>query len=128
VTAVYNRGFICPNEHKDSVFFYSLCRTIGLMTRDQIIGRLKEREADLRAQGVAHAALFGSVARGDDRPGSDIDILVDLDPTIVVTIIDYAGVKDFIADMFDRPVDVVSSETLKSRLRPKAAADAIYAF
>ena len=98
------------------------------MTRDQIIEKLKEREADLRAQGVAHAALFGSVARGDDRPDSDIDILVDLDPAIVVTIFDYAGVKDFIADMFDRPVDVVRRESLKARLRPKAAADAIYAF
>jgi predicted nucleotidyltransferase len=98
------------------------------MTRDDIIKKLKEREGDLRAQGVAHAALFGSVARGEDRPDSDIDILVDLDPAIVVTIFDYAGVKDFIADMFDRRVDVVSSESLKSRLRPKATADAIYAF
>ena len=55
-------------------------------------------------------------------------ISVDLDPAIVVTIFDYAGVKDFIADMFDRPVDVVSRETLKPRLRPKATANAIYAF
>jgi predicted nucleotidyltransferase len=98
------------------------------MKRDEIIKKLKEREADLRAQGVAHAALFGSVARGDDRPDSDIDILVDLDPAIVVTIFDYAGVKDFIADMFDRPVDVVSREGLKPRVRPIATADAIYAF
>jgi predicted nucleotidyltransferase len=43
-------------------------------------------------------------------------------------IFDYAGVKDSIADMFDRPVDVVSRESLKPRLRPKATADAIYAF
>ena len=98
------------------------------MIRDEIIKKLKDREADLRAQGVAHAALFGSIARGEDRPDSDIDILVDLDPTIVVTIVDYAGVKDFIADMFDRPVDVVSRESLKSRVRPRATADAIYAF
>ena len=98
------------------------------MKRDEIIEKLKEREADLRAQGVAHAALFGSVARGDDRPDSDIDILVDLDPAIVVTIVDYAGVKDFIADMFDRPVDVVSRESLKPRIQPKTTADAIYAF
>jgi predicted nucleotidyltransferase len=99
-----------------------------LMTRDEIIKKLKDREADLRAQGVAHAALFGSIARGEDRPDSDIDILVDLDPAIVVTIVDYAGVKDFIADIFDRPVDVVSRESLKPRFRPKATADAIYAF
>jgi predicted nucleotidyltransferase len=98
------------------------------MTRDEIIKKLKEREGDLRAQGVAHAALFGSVARGEDHPDSDIDILVDLDPTIIVTIFDYAGVKDFIADMFDRRVDVVSRESLKTHLRPKATADAIYAF
>jgi predicted nucleotidyltransferase len=39
-------------------------------------------------QGVAHAAVFGSVARGDDRPDSDVDILVDLDPAIVVTVFD----------------------------------------
>src|SRR3978361_933717 len=98
------------------------------MTRDEIIEKLKEREADLRAQGVAHAALFGSVARGDDRPDSDIDILVDLAPAIVVTIFDYAGVKSFIADLFDRPVDVVSRESLKARLRPKAAAQESYGF
>jgi predicted nucleotidyltransferase len=113
---------------KENVLFCRLCRIKQLMTRDEIIERLKEREADLRAQGVAHAALFGSVARGEDRPDSDIDILVDLDPAIVVTIFDYAGVKDFISDMFDRPVDVVSRESLKPRLRPKATADAIYAF
>jgi predicted nucleotidyltransferase len=96
--------------------------------RNEIIEKLKAREADLRAHGVAHAALFGSAARGDDRPDSDIDILVDLDPTIVVTIFDYAGVKDFIVDMFDHPVDVVSRESLKQRVRPRAIADAIYAF
>jgi len=98
------------------------------MKRDDIILRLKERQADLRAQGVSHAALFGSVARGEDRADSDIDILVDLDPAIVVTIFDYAGVKEYIAALFDRPVDVVSRETLKPRARPRATADAIYAF
>jgi len=98
------------------------------MKRDEIIEKLREREADLRAQGVAHAALFGSVARGDDGPDSDIDILVDLDPAIVVTIFDYAGVKEFIANIFDRPVDVISRESLKPRVLPKATADAIYAF
>jgi predicted nucleotidyltransferase len=98
------------------------------MKRDEIIEKLKQRETDLRAQGVAHAALFGSVARGDDRPDSDIDIMVELDPKIVVTIFDYAGVKDFISDMFDGPVDVVSSEGLKPLVRPRVTADAIYAF
>jgi uncharacterized protein len=98
------------------------------MTPEQVIARLKEREADLRALGVVHAALFGSVARGEQRPDSDIDILVDLDPKTVRTIIDYVGVKDYIADLFDEPVDVVSREGLKPLLRPRADTDAIHAF
>jgi predicted nucleotidyltransferase len=100
----------------------------GAMKRDEVLRKLKEAEADLRAKGVAHAALFGSLARGEDQPGSDIDILVDLDPEVVVTIFDYVGVKDFISDMFNSPVDVVSREGLKPFVRPKATADAIYAF
>ncbi|MGH6840776.1 MAG: nucleotidyltransferase family protein, partial [Methylocella sp.] len=76
------------------------------MTRDEIIRTLKEREADLRAHGVRHAALFGSVARDEQRPGSDIDILVDLDPAIVATMFDYAGLKDYVASLFQGSVDV----------------------
>jgi predicted nucleotidyltransferase len=101
---------------------------MAAMNRDEIIEKLKEREADLRAHGVTHAALFGSVARGEQRPDSDIDILVDLDPAIIGTMFDYAGVKEFIAGMFDHPVDVVDREALKPRVRPRATADAIYAF
>ncbi len=98
------------------------------MKRDEIISTLKEREADLRAHGVVHAALFGSVARDEQRPDSDIDILVDLDPAIVATVFDYAGLKDYVASLFQGPVDVIDREALKPRLRPYAAADAIYAF
>jgi predicted nucleotidyltransferase len=98
------------------------------MKRDDIIARLKEREADLRAHGVTHAALFGSVARNDQNADSDIDILVELDPAMVATIFDYAGVKDYVASLFQGSVDVIDREALKPRIRPRAAADAIYAF
>ncbi|MGO9024091.1 MAG: nucleotidyltransferase family protein [Beijerinckiaceae bacterium] len=98
------------------------------MKRDEIIERLRECEADLRAHGVTHAALFGSVARDEQRPDSDIDILVDLDPAIVATMFDYAGLKDYVASLFQGSVDVVDREALKPRLRPHAIADAIYAF
>ncbi len=98
------------------------------MKRDEIIPILREREADLRAHGVRHAALFGSVARDEQRPDSDIDILVDLDPDIVATMFDYAGVKVYVASLFQGPVDVLDREALKPRRRPRAATDAIYAF
>ena len=98
------------------------------MKRNDIIHTLKSREPDLRAHGVMHAALFGSVARNEQNTGSDIDILVDLDPTVVVTMFDYADVKEYVAGLFAGSVDVIDREALKPRLRPQALADAIYAF
>lgn len=98
------------------------------MKRDDILMRLKAAEQGLRERGVTHAALFGSVARDEAGPNSDIDILVDLDHEVVRTIYDYAGVKSYIADMFGGPVDVVDREGLKPHVRPSAISEAVYAF
>ena len=89
---------------------------------------LRRSEKALRARGVQRAALFGSVARGDNRPDSDIDIMIEVDPEAHITVFDYVGLKEYIAGLFDGPVDVVSREGLKPYLRPAATADAIYAF
>jgi predicted nucleotidyltransferase len=98
------------------------------MNRTEIIARLRENETALRARGVAHAALFGSRARGDERPDSDTDIMIEIAPEAHVTLFDYVGLKDYIASLFDGPVDVVDREGLKPYLRPVAIADAVYAF
>jgi Nucleotidyltransferase domain len=55
------------------------------MNGQEILARLRENETALRARGVSHAALFGSRARGDNRPDSDIDIMVEFDPAGHVT-------------------------------------------
>lgn len=98
------------------------------MNREEIIARLRENEAALRQQGVAHAALFGSRARGQENPGSDTDIMIEIDPAAHVTVFDYVRLKEYIAAMFDGPVDVVSRDGLKPYVKPAATADAIYAF
>ena len=98
------------------------------MNRDEIITRLRENEAALRQRGVAHAALFGSRARGDQRDESDTDIMIEFDPAARITVFDYAGLKDYIANLFEGRVDVVNREGLKPYLKPAATADAIYAF
>jgi uncharacterized protein len=77
---------------------------------------------------VRRAALFGSLARGDNQPDSDIDIMVEIDPAARITVFEYIGLKEYIAGLFDGPVDVVSRDNLKPYVRPAATADAIYAF
>ena len=93
-----------------------------------MLDTLRRCEDALRARGVAHAALFGSTARGENRPESDIDILVEFDPAARVTVFDYVGVKDYIAGLFAQPVDVIDRDALKPHLRRPAARDAVYAF
>lgn len=98
------------------------------MNANDALDTLRRSEEALRARGVAHAALFGSMARGDDRPDSDIDILVEFDPAAHVTVFDYVGVKDYIASLFAQPVDVIDRDALKPHLRRPATRDALYAF
>jgi uncharacterized protein len=98
------------------------------MNAQDVLATLRRNESALRARGVRHAALFGSIARGDHRPDSDIDIMIEVDPDAHITVFDYVGLKEYIAGLFETPVDVVSRDGLKSYVRPAATADAIYAF
>jgi uncharacterized protein len=98
------------------------------MEKQKIIARLKEEEGALRLRGVKHAALFGSRVRGDNRPDSDIDILIEVDPLACLSVFDYVGLKEYIGGFFDSPVDVVSLDGLKAYIRPAVTVDATYAF
>jgi predicted nucleotidyltransferase len=101
---------------------------VSPMNSSEALEALRRSEPDLRTRGVRRAAVFGSVARGDSRAGSDIDIMVEIDPEAHLTVFDYADLKDYITSLFDGPVDVVNRDGLKPYVRPAAMADAIYAF
>lgn len=81
-----------------------------VMKCDEVLHKLKEAEAALRAQGVAHAALFGSVARGEDRPESDIDIMIEIAPDLHMDLFRYVGIVQYIEELFPVPVDVANRE------------------
>ena len=98
------------------------------MDRRDIIAILRENEAPLRQRGVRHAALFGSCARGEQRPDSDVDIMIEVDPAARIGVYEYVAIKDYIAGLFDAHIDVVRRDRLKPYVGPAAARDAIYAF
>ena len=98
------------------------------MNSTEAIETLRRAERALRERGVRHAALFGSVARGSNKINSDIDIMIEIDPDVRMTVFDYVDLKDYIGALFNEPVDVVNREGLKAHVRPAATADAIYAF
>ena len=98
------------------------------MTLEEALQTLRKAEAELRAKGVIHAGIFGSVARGDQRADSDVDIIIDFDPAARITVYDYVGIKDDISELFEQPVDVIDRRGLKPHLRQPVAQDLVYAF
>ena len=98
------------------------------MKREQILLTLKAAEPELRKRGIRHAAFFGSVARGEERPDSDIDILVEFEPGEEGSIYDYVRLKEYVAGLFEQPVDVIDRDALKPHLRPPTGRDTVYAF
>jgi predicted nucleotidyltransferase len=89
---------------------------------------LRTHERDLRRLGVTHAAVFGSVARGEASADSDIDVLVELDAARPIGIFEYARLKLYIGQLFDGAGDVVNRRTLKPLLRGNILRDAVDAF
>ena len=98
------------------------------MTKQEILARLAERQPELRARGVLHAALFGSRARGDASADGDTDIMIEFDPDAKVGVWQYSGLIITISEFFDGKVDVVDRDGLPDTIAQSALAGAVYAF
>jgi len=98
------------------------------MNREQVIAILRAHEQELRQRGVLHAGLFGSVARDEATPASDIDILIELAPDTPIGLFEYVGITQYLSDLFPNRVDVANRRRLKPLVRPSVERDAVYAF
>jgi hypothetical protein len=94
----------------------------------RVLNVLHAHEAELRRRGVCHAAVFGSVARGEAGSHSDIDVLVDLDPQKPIGLFEYARIKLYIVELLGGSADVVNRKTLKPLLREAILRDTRNAF
>lgn len=94
------------------------------MQRDEIITTLWQYEAQFAGFGVKSLAIFGSVARNELRPDSDIDILVDFEGA--ATFNQYMDLKFLLEDVFNRSIDLVTRKSLRAQLRQRIEQEAIY--
>jgi len=95
------------------------------MKNTEIIQLLRQHREELRKRfGVKSLAIFGSVARGEAGPDSDVDILVEFEGR--ATFDRYMGLKFFLEDLLGRRVDLVTRKALKPRMRPYVEREAIY--
>jgi len=97
---------------------------IPMPTSEQILATIDAHAEELRGLGARSLALFGSMARGEGAPSSDIDLLVELQPK---TFDAYMDVKLFLEKILDHKVDLVLADALKPRLRPAILAEAVHA-
>lgn len=93
-----------------------------------VLQRLREREADLRDKGVDALWVFGSVARGDARPDSDIDLLIDFAPDAEPSLLTLSSLQLDLADALGRPVDLGERRALNPRVAEAAEREMVRVF
>ncbi len=97
------------------------------MDKETVIRALRAHEAELRAEGVSHVFLFGSVARGEADDKSDVDLFYDYDyPRF--SLIDVVRVQDRFAEILSARVDAMTRSSVHWRIRREVEAEAIQIF
>ena len=98
------------------------------MDRDRVIAKLREHEPELKAAGIVHLRLHGSVARGEGSEASDVDLIAEFDATIPLSLLDMVGLENRLADLLGVAVDLSPGKMLKEPVREKAVREAVFAF
>lgn len=94
------------------------------MTNTPLISENRQEILALTQQyGAKNVRIFGSVARGEDDEHSDIDFLVEMEPTR--SLFDLGGFMMSLQELLGRPVDVVTEDGLKMRIRDRVLREAI---
>lgn len=92
-------------------------------TVDALRSRREEILAVAREHGARNVRVFGSVARGDAGPDSDIDILVELEPGR--SLLDHAALMLDLSDLLGCKVDVATDRGLRPRIRDRVLREAV---
>ena len=97
------------------------------MEKDVVINTLRAHEAELRAEGISHIYLFGSVARGEADEKSDVDLFYEYGSP-KFSLFDLMRVQDRLSDILGTKVDAMTRDSVHRRIRGRVEAEAIQVF
>jgi predicted nucleotidyltransferase len=101
----------------------------GLAERERVLALLRAKEGELRALGVMRLRLFGSIARGEAGPDSDVNLLAEIDHSTKFSLLDLVGLQFDLEDLIGRKVEIATAaEKMRPRIRRRIEADAIEVF
>ncbi len=98
-----------------------------MMRRDEAMARLKAHEAELKQLGIEHLFMFGSTARGEARPDSDVDLFFD-HPEGSMGLLRLLEVKERAASILGHRTDIMTRRSLHPVLRERIEAAALQVF
>jgi len=98
------------------------------MTRDEIIAVIRKNAEAIKAEGVTKLAIFGSRVRGDNRPDSDIDVLVEVAPDVSFSLLNLIGVQHIIEDATGLQAQATMRRSIPPRFAARIADDILEVF
>ncbi len=102
---------------------------VGAPELAQVIRGIRAARSKIESEGASHIDVFGSVARGNAGPTSDIDVIVTPSPAAGFTLLNLVGVKEILRQQLGRNVDTLLSETIESStFAPQIAKEIVRAF
>lgn len=99
-----------------------------MMEPQQVFSILREHASALRERGVEHLHVFGSVARNEATPQSDVDILIDFKPDKQLTLVSLGSLEFFLSSMLNSKVDITASKWMREPVRKRALEEAVLVF
>ncbi len=98
------------------------------MSREEVLAKLRQHAPELQAEGILHLALFGSTARNEATPDSDIDLMAEYDPSRRLSLLDIVRFRNHLSDLLGVKVDLAARRLIKPLIRQSVEEDAIDAF
>lgn len=101
----------------------------GPAERERVLRLLRAEAPALRAQGLRKLSLFGSIARGEAGPTSDVDLLGELDPSAGMSLLGLLAVERGLAQRLGRQVEILTApDKMSPRMSRRVAADRVIVF